>query len=400
MPGNRKLTAQFVAHAAHDGSTRGAQRIFDGDGSGLALNLQPGGTKSWVQSITVRGRRRTFGLGPYPLVSLHDARIAAIRNKRIAFEGRDPIAERNEQRGAPLFRELAERVISARAGEWTSPRTAPNWHSSLAAYAQPLLAKRVDQITVADIMACLTPIWSVKRETATRVKRRIGAVMDWAVAHDYRADNPMLAAASLLPKRRAKPAHHKALPWADAPAALRIVRESGAWIGTKLAFEFLVLTAARSGEVRGATWEEVDLDAELWKIPAERMKANVEHRVPLTPPALTVLTDARRLTDPPITPAHRGCKLLFPSIRGKPLSDSTISKLVRENGIAGVPHGFRSTFRDWASENTPAPHAVMEAALAHTIPSAVERAYARSDLFDRRRVLMEQWAAFVGGSGV
>ena len=395
MPRTQKLTAKAVAHAAHDGTTRAAQRIFDGDGSGLALNVKPGGTKSWVQSITVRGRRRTFGLGPYPMISLREAREAALRNKRIAFEGGDPVAERNERRGAPLFRELAERVIAAREGEWVSPRTAPNWRSSLAAYARPLLAQRIDQITVADVMACLTPIWSDKRETATRVKRRIGAVMEWSVAHGYRTDDPVRAAASLLPKRRAKAVHHKALPWAEVPGAVRTIRGTGAWPGTRLAFEFLVLTAARSGEVRGATWDEVDVDAALWTIPGTRMKAGVAHRVPLAPAALAVLAEARLLTDPPITPAHRGCTLVFPSVQGKALSDSTISKLLRENCVAGVPHGFRSSFRDWAAETTGAPHAVMEAALAHAVPSAVERAYARTDLLDQRRSLMDAWGRFV-----
>ena len=244
-------------------------------------------------------------------------------------------------------------------------------------------------------MRCVQPIWTTKRETASRVRQRIATILEAAVVYGYRSDNPAKAALRLLPKRRPPVRHHRALPWRDVPEALRAVRASGAWAGTKLAFEFLVLTAARSGEVRGATWSEMDFDTATWTVPAERMKAQVEHRVPLAPRAVDLLAEAKALVDPPMLPQLARCPLVFPSVRGKALSDSTISKLLREIGVGAVPHGFRSSFRDWASENTAASHAVMEAALAHSIPSAVERAYARSDLFDRRRELMEQWAAFV-----
>ena len=393
MPRTARLTAAGVVRLTHDGSTRGPQRHFDGDGSGLAIEIAPGGTKAWVQCITVRSRRRTIGLGSLRLVSLKQAREQARENQRVAVAGRDPIAERRSQRTIPDFRTLAQEVIDMQAIEHTSPKSRAQWESSFAAYVYPKIGRKgADAITVDDVMKCVGPIWEAKRETATRVRQRISKVMEWAIAHGYRKDNPARGALQLLPKRRAPVIHYRALPWAEVPNSVRIIRGSGAWIGTKLAFEFLVLTAARSGEVRGATWDEINLNTRLWTVPAGRMKAQVEHRVPLAGRCMELLAEARRITDPPMTRAHFGCRLVFPSPRGKFISDSTISKLVRESGIPCVPHGYRSSFRDFGSEASDAPHAVLEAALAHTVPSAVERAYARSDLLNRRRVLMQQWA--------
>ena len=397
MPRARKLTAAGVASLAHDGTTRGVQRHFDGDGSGLALQLEPTGSKSWVQSLVIQGKRRTFGLGGYPLVTLKRAREVAAENQRLAREGGDPLAARRAKRSIPTFQELAERVIETQSIE-TAPRSTAQWKSSLSAYAYPIIgALRVDAITVDDVMRILVPIWGTKRETAGRVRQRMATVLDWAIAAGHRVDNPARVALTLLPKKRAAVAHHRALPWQDVPAAVQTVRESGAWIGTKLAFLFLVLTACRSGEVRGAVWDEIDLGRRVWKIPAERMKARSEHRVPLSEASLAVLADAREITSAPLTAAHQGCELVFPSLTGLALSDSTISKLLRENGVQGVPHGFRSSFRDWAAETTDAPYAVLEHSLAHSVGSAVERAYARSDLFGRRRELMERWGRFVAG---
>ena len=238
-------------------------------------------------------------------------------------------------------------------------------------------------------MACLLPVWNEKRETARRVRQRIGAVMKWAVANGYRQDNPAgEAIAAALPKSTGVQKHMRALPHADVAAALASVRASGAWASTKLAFEFLVLTAARSGEVRFATWNEIDLDGAVWTVPAERMKAQREHRVPLSDRALGVLREAREYAD--------GSGLLFPSQTGRVLSDTTISKLVKEQGIAAVPHGFRSSFRDWCSDTGQA-REVAEMALAHVV-RGVEGAYARSDLFERRRSLMDRWAAYITGA--
>ena len=303
-----------------------------------------------------------------------------------------------QRQDAPDFRSAAEAVIDLRAKSWKKGgKSRDQWRSSLAHYAYPIIgAKRVDRITSADVLAVVQPIWSDKRETASRVRQRISTVLKWCIAKGYRSDDPAGdAVLQALPTGtgRAKQ-HHRALPYREVPAALQRIRKTGAWVGTKLAFEFLVFTAARSGEVRNMTWDEIDLEARMWTVPAERMKAKVEHRVPLSNAAIDVLRQARAITDPPILRSLDGCPWVFPSIRGR-LSNSTLSKLVRENGIAAVPHGFRSSFRDWASEQTNAPHAVMEAALAHTIPSAAERAYARSDLFEKRRVLMERWARYL-----
>ena len=259
-------------------------------------------------------------------------------------------------------------------------------------YAIPRFGRKpVGEVTTADVLAVLTPIWSEKPETARRVRQRIGTVMKWAVAEGYREDDPAGAAISAaLPKGNGtKTAHQRALPFAKVGEALAKVRASQAWPATKLAFEFLVLTAARSGEIRGAKWTEVDTEARTWTVPASRTKTGTEHRVPLSPRAVAVLAEARELSD------RSG--LMFPSPRGKVLSDNTLSKLLRELGVPGTPHGFRSSFRDWAAECTDADHAVMELSLGHAVGSQVERAYARSDLFDRRRGLMEAWAEYIAG---
>ena len=223
--------------------------------------------------------------------------------------------------------------------------------------------------------------------------------MQRSIVQGHRRDDPAAAAVLKgLPRGGHTVAHHAALPYQEVPAAVRRIRRTGAWIGTKLSFEFLILTAARSGEVRHAVWDEIDLDARLWTVPAERMKGRTSHRVPLSGRCMELLAEAGRISRIPTLDYLAGCAYVFPSIRGRPLSDSTVSKLCRENEIGAVPHGFRSSFRDWASEQTDAPHAVMEASLAHVIPRAVERAYARSDLLDRRRTLMEAWAEFVASA--
>ena len=250
-----------------------------------------------------------------------------------------------------------------------------------------LARKRVDAITTADVMAVLRPIWSAKRVTAPRVRQRIGAVCKWAVAQGYRDDNPAGdAIAAALPSNRVAPKHQRALPHAEVGAALARVRASGGYPGTVLAFEFLVLTAARSAEVRGARWAEIDRAGAVWTIPGERMKAGREHRVPLPPRALELLDQAAALFgDDPV----------FPSPTGKVANHSLMPTLLRELEIGAVPHGFRSSFRDWAAECTDAPREVCELALAHVNSDRVEAAYRRTDLFDRRRELMRDWADYI-----
>ena len=360
------------------------------DGNGLILVVWPSGSRNWIQRITVDGKRRDVGLGGYPAVKLADARDAARANKEAVRSGRAPAPVRDALE--PTFEAAAVRVHGERAPGWRNPKHAAQWIATLREYAFPCFGSRpVSAITTADVLAALMPIWHDKPETARRVRQRISTVMLWAVAHGHRPDNPAgEVLGAVLPRRNggAPRRHFPALPYGAVGGALATVRQSGALPSTRLAFEFLVLTAARSGEVRLATWAEIDMDAATWTVPASRMKAGREHRVPLSSAALDVLRQAREL-------AGGRSALVFPAPRGGPLSDSTLSKLLRENGVAGVPHGFRSSFRDWAAECTYTPHRVMEAALAHTIANKAEAAYARSDLFEKRRALMDQWAAYL-----
>ena len=387
-----KLSPAFVTAVRHTGKTRSAERYADGHG--LMLCVQPSGSKNWIQRLVIHGRRRSFGLGGFPLVSLQEARQAAFENRKVARQGGDPLALR-VRRDVPDFATAAATVIAMYAGGWkASGRSRTQWENSLSIYVLPHIgAKRVDAITSFDVLAVLRPIWATKRETARRVRSRISIVMRWAIAQNYRVDDPAAAAVlQALPKHLPTPQrHHPALPHDKVAGALQRVRESGAWRGTKLAFELLVLTAVRSGEVRGATWDEIDFDAATWTVPAARMKARVAHRVPLVPRSLEILAEAKSLVAP--RPTNN---VVFPSLRGKVQADAAMSRLLLKLGVPAVPHGMRSSFRDWAAERG-TQYEVIEAALAHVVRSAVVRAYARSDFFDMRRPLMEQWAQYVAG---
>ena len=379
----KRLTSTFVRKASKPG------RYYDGNG--LFLKVDPSGAKRWGQRLVIHGRQRTLGLGGCALVSLAEAREAALANRKIAREGGDPLAQRRSTTNIPTFEAAAATVIELHRHGWRNEKHAAQWESTLRTYVYPRLGQRsVADITTADVMAVLMPIWNERPETARRVRQRISTVMKWAVAQGYRADNPAGdAIGAALPRHKGKSKqHHRALPHGEVAAAIEAVRGSGAGIAVKLAFEFLILTAARSGEVRLATWDEIDVKAATWTVPAARMKAGLEHRVPLCDRAMSILDEARAIDD--------GSAFIFPGTRaGKPLSDMTLSKLMRDLGLGGVPHGFRSSFRDWASELTHTPRDVMEAALAHTVRDKVEAAYNRTDLFERRRTLMEQWAAYL-----
>ena len=376
-----KLTARFAATVTKPGR--------HGDGNGLYLLAKPSGAKSWVLRTVVRGRRCDIGLGGYPLVSLAEARAAAFDNRKLARAGGYPLVLKRRP-DIPIFEEAARTVIEIHKPTWRDGgKSAVQWESSLRQYAFPRLgARRVDTITTADVMAVLLPIWIEKAETARRVRQRIGTIMKWAVAQGFRDDNPAGdAIAAALPRAGGTRRHFRAVYHSEVRDVIRAVRGSQASVAARLAFEFLVLTAARSGEVWGATWSEIDMDAATWTIPGERMKGGREHRVPLSGRALAVLDEARALDD--------GSGLVCPAPAGrKPMSDSTLSKLLRELGIDAVPHGFRSTFRDWCSEAAHAPREVAEACLAHVV-KGVEGAYARSDLLDRRRKLMDRWAKYL-----
>ena len=390
--GRNGLTAAFVKAVKHSGKTESAERHYDSGRTGLMLNVKPSGTKSWVQIIVIHGKRKGMGLGAYPRVSLAAARKKAIANQDIAREGGDP---RRPKKGPPLFRDAAATVIELQAGEWTNPKSRGQWEQSLRTYAFPTIGDMpVDRVSPADVLAVLEPIWTTKRETAQRVRQRISAIMRWSIAAGFRQDNPAQdAIRQVLPRRRKPIQHFKALPYREVGEAIRRVRASAAYPTTKLALEFLILTAARSGEARGAVWSEIDQENALWTIPATRMKGNAEHRVPLAPRSLEILRQARNIAG---TAAPEDDALVFPSARGKIISTATLPKLLKQLKIDGLPHGMRSAFRDFSAELSDAPHAVMEAALAHKIPNRVEAAYARSDLLARRRALMCQWAEYLG----
>ena len=359
------------------------------DGNGLYLFVQPSGTRSWIQRLLIRGRRRELGLGSVALVPLAEAREKALANRKLAREGGDPLAEKRRTQGIPTFAEAAMRVLEQKRDGWRNPRHAREWLSSLSRFAFPRIGKMpVSEVTSADVLEILTPIWHRKVATAKRARQRLRAVLEWAVAMEYRHDNPCDRIGPVLGAQQDVTEHMQAVPHREAGAVIRRVRVSAALPTAKLALEFLVLTAARWGEVRWAEWKEIDRDGRVWTVPARRAKTNRRHRVPLCGRALEILDAAETLEEGtgPLVFTHGG---------GKPFHDSMLRRLLRKLGIAAVPHGFRSTFRDWAGEETDHPREVIEAALAHVVRNRVEAAYARSDLFERRRVLMDDWERYL-----
>ena len=365
-------------------------RYGDGRGGhGLSLVVRPTKIKGrlskvWVQRIRINGRETNLGLGSYPAVTLAEARRRALRNRRAVEEGRNPRSRR-----VPTFRQATERVIRLYSAKWKpGGRSEEHWRSSLRTYAYPRIGnKRVDLVTTGDVMACLSPIWLEIPETASRVKQRISSVMKWSIAQGFREDNPAddrITAA--LGSNKQRPQHMKALHHTKVAAAVRAVEGTDAHWATIAAFKFLTLTAARSGEVRQATWDEIDPATETWTIPSEHTKTRQEHRVPLSAGALAVLAVA--------LPRSDGKGLVFPSPTGRALSNATMSKLCKENNVGCVPHGMRSSFRDWCGE-TGVSREVAERALGHEIRNAVEKAYARTDLLERRRQLMENWSTYI-----
>ena len=363
------------------------------DGRGLYLRVAPGGSKGWMLRATIDRRRRDIGLGGYPAVSLAKARQFADAHRLAVAEGRDPLAEKRRA-ATPTFAEAAVKVHEVNLPRWKNGKHADQWINTLRTYAFPTIGKMsLDRITRRDVLAVLTPIWATKPETARRVRQRIRTVLKWAMAHEFVEHNAAGEGIDgALPAMRRVRAHFRALPYTEIPAALDTVDASPASMAAKLCLRFLILTAARSGEARGALWSEIDLDAREWRIPAERMKGKIEHRVPLSDAALAVLEQARPLRDDP------GPLFTSPTRRGKPLSDMTLTKILRDNGLSdrATVHGFRSSFRDWAAD-TGKLRETAEAALAHTV-GGVEGAYFRSDLFERRRRLMDDWGLFVTGA--
>ncbi len=375
----KRLTAKFVQ------TTKKLGKHYDGEG--LFLRVTEAGSKSWIWQGTIRGRGRVLrGLGSFRDVTLAEARDQAREYRKHARNGVDPV-DVLKRDATPTFAEAFHAVLATRRADWKpGSQSEQDWRRTVETYAARLTRRPVDQISAGDVLDVLTPIWSSKNVTAKRLRDRISIVMRWAITKGYRTDDPASkAVAASLPKHNGPQKHLAALPHAEVAEVLREIRESRSWLGIRLMIEFTILTAARSGEVRLATWAEVEVEAAVWIVPAARMKAGREHRVPLSAAALAVLDQAKTLTD--------GHGLIFGSARSNgPLHRSTPPGVLRELGIPSTLHGFRSSFRDWCGE-TGVPREVAEHSLAHVVPG-VEGAYARSDLLERRRPVMEDWGAY------
>jgi integrase len=373
------------------------------DGAGLYLRVSASGAKSWVFRYQLDGRRRDMGLGPFPDVTLAEARVRASAHRLQRHDGVDPLAARTAQRQTRqldaakmmTFEKCAEAHIAAHKAGWRGGVSEAQWRQSLMAYVYPHFGVLpVQTIDVGLVMKTLEPIWTAKPETATRVRGRIESIIDWATARGYRrGENPARWRGhleNLLPRlsKFHRIEHHAALPYPEIGAFMAKLQQQDDVAARAL--EFLILTAARKGEVIGARWAEIDLSGKTWTIPGERMKAGKEHRVPLSEAALAIVRKMAEI---------RQADFVFPGIRtGRPLGSTALFYLLRGIGRGDLTaHGFRSTFRDWVAESTAFPTEVAEMALAHTVGAAVERAYRRGDLFDKRRQLMGAWAKFCEG---
>jgi len=388
-----KLTALGVKRLTKPG--------HHGDGGGLYFRIADG-RRSWMFRYKTNGVQHWLGLGPDGDFSLAEAREAARECRRQLKAGIDPLEARKAAKAAALeligqtFEAVADKYIEAHKAGWRNEKHGDQWKATLKAYAYPVIGKKpVAAVTVADVLEILEPIWREKSETASRLRGRVENVLDYAKTRGWRAgENPARWKGHLdhlLPARAkiAKVQHHAALPWADLPAVMG--KLAAATATSSLCLRFTVLTAARSGEARGARWNEIDMAGKIWTIPGARMKAGQPHRVPLSDAALAVLTATE-----PLRKAPDG--LVFPGGKtNHPLSDVAVSKALAGVAAGVTVHGMRSTFRDWAAESTAYPREVAEGALAHTNRDKVEAAYRRSDLFDQRARMMAQWAAFCTG---
>ncbi|WP_035881614.1 tyrosine-type recombinase/integrase [Cupriavidus metallidurans] len=367
--------------------------------AGLYLQISKAGSRSWILRATVGSHRREIGLGPYPSVSLKDAHAKATAERDKIKAGIDPVLERLESESRlkasqaleMSFADAAGKYIESKSAEWKNRKHGAQWRTTLDTYAIPTLGRMLlRHITRDHVLAVLEPIWKTKTETASRLRGRIENILDWGRVKGYReGENPAAWRGNLdkllsRPSKTKKTRNHPALPikrMGDFMVDLRRIDSFGA-----RCLEFAILTAARSIEVRGARWSEIDFDTAVWSVPGERMKAGKEHRVPLPQAAQDLLRGLPRMKD---------CDLIFPSPRGKVLSDMALLAITRRMKLEAVPHGFRSTFRDWAGEYTNYPRELAEVALAHLKGDETEAAYWRSDVLERRRRMMGDWAAFI-----
>jgi integrase len=369
------------------------------DGQGLFLEVKSATAASWILRYKSGDKMREKGLGSAHTVDLAKAREAAAKVRVQVSEGHDPLAEKEATKAAPTFKSVATEVLATLKPGWRNAKHAHQWEKTLETYAYPTIGdKPVDTIEAQDLLAILQPLWLDKHETGRRVRQRLATVLDYAFSQGWRpAETPMRAISRGLPKRTKAVKHFEAMPYGEIATFMAELRSERQGMGA-LALEALILTAARSGDIRGATWDEIDLDAKLWAIPATRMKRPRPHLIPLSDAAVTVFKRALELRtgDEP---------LCFPGIArtrataaqaamAKPLSDASLKAVLVRMGRTALPHGFRSTFKDWASEVARYPNELSEAALAHAIKDKTEAAYRRGDLLERRREMMEAWAAW------
>ena len=360
------------------------------DGNGLYLVVSPTGNKKWILRTVVQGRRTDIGLGGISTTTLAKARRKAAELREVARDGGNPIEDRRKSNShAPTFKEAAIQVHADHKKTWKNEKHAAQWISTLKEYTYPHFGDiRIDQVSSADVLKSLSPIWLTKPETARRVRQRIGTVMDWAKAAGHRSgDNPIDGIQKGLPKQPKQTGHHAALPYGEISNFISDLRTTTADETTRLAFEFLILTATRTSEVLLAKWSEIDLKNKTWTIPADRMKAGRKFRVPLGKRCLNILKRAKTL-------AEDSEYLFHGRTKTKPLSNAAFLMIVRRMGKDITPHGYRSTFRDWAAERTNFSREVCEMALAHVVSNKTEAAYLRGDLFDKRRSLMDTWESY------
>ena len=374
------LSEDFVRDVATEG------RYGDGrGGNGLSLlvkKMRNGRlSKSWSQRVSLNGKPTRKGLGSYPKVTLDGARRRAVENAQALAEGHNP------WKRVPTFAEMADRLVTMNSKSWRSHRTEAIWRNTLETYAVSKIGKtKIDRIGVNDVVACLEPIWMDKQQTAKKLRVMMSNVFKLAVANGYRYDDPAQSVAALLPRQTSRVRHHAAVQHSMIGDVVKTIRHCDGPATAKLCLEWVIHTACRSGEARSARWSEIDWSGKIWTIPADRNKTGQELRVPLTTSCIQLLDRAR--------PLAGGSELIFPSIRGKVMTDSRLSALLRDNDIDGTVHGFRSSFRDWCGE-AGQPREIAELCLGHSFGNAVEQAYARSDLLARRRQVMEKWSKHV-----
>lgn len=377
----RKITERFARTVKDPGFYRADDTLY--------LYVRDTGRKSWVQRIVVEGRRRNIGLGPYPVVTFNEAMAVALDNRRKLYRGENPIAEKKASK-TPTFRDAA---MKYRKGQPWSDQRAKMFNQVMEKHVFPALgSKRVDQANQKDVLDILVPIWIEKPHQAARVRQFIRAILAYCQAHEYVTSNVAgEAIEAALPRHTNNGNNYRSLPYGEMPGAVQIINDNVKTINSRLALLFTIYTGVRGQETRGALWSEIDEQARTWDIPAERMKSKKPHRVPLSDAAILILEQAKEL--------RNRSDLIFPSSqnRFKPMTSASLGKNLKQVGLGDktTTHGFRSSFKTWATEQTDTPREVVESALAHTFGNGVEQAYFRGDLFEKRRVLMQGWADYL-----